>query len=312
MAESEDELRQKLICWKNTLEAKGLKVNVNKTKVMFGGKCGKVAVGHVMFPCGVCSKGVGSNSILCVSCKKWVHKRCSGISGSMTKSKDFECRACKAGGNKQESGEMKLVDDTVLERVETFCYLGDMLSSNGGCEHAVLARVSKAWNKFRELKPVLCAKGISLKLKGRVYETCVRSCMMYGSETWGLTAVTERKLERTEMRMVRLMCDVRLRDKFTNADLRNRLGIETVSDAMRRSRLRWFGHVERKSNEDWVKRCCELEVQGKRPRGRPVKIWIDVIKDDLRRLNITRENAQNRCAWRRLISGRGQANLVDP
>ena len=35
MAESEDELRQKLRNWKDTLEAEGLKVNVNKTKVMF-------------------------------------------------------------------------------------------------------------------------------------------------------------------------------------------------------------------------------------------------------------------------------------
>lgn len=104
-----------------------------------------------------------------------------------------------------------------------------------GADHAVIARVSKAWNKLRptELKPVLCAKGISLKMTGRVYETRARSCMMYGSKTWGLTAVTERKLERKEMRMVRLMCVVRLRDKFTNADLRNRLGIMTVSDAMK-------------------------------------------------------------------------------
>ena len=30
-------------------------------------------------------------------------------------------------------------------RVETFCYLQDMLSYDGGCDHAVLARVNKAW-----------------------------------------------------------------------------------------------------------------------------------------------------------------------
>ena len=80
IAESEEELRQKLTIWKSTLEAKGLKVNVNKTEVMFGGRGSKAAVGHVKYPCSVCSKGVGSNSILCGICKKWVHKRCSGIS----------------------------------------------------------------------------------------------------------------------------------------------------------------------------------------------------------------------------------------
>ena len=93
---------------------------------------------------------------------------------------NFECIVCKGGAIKQDSVDMKLTNDTVVERVETFCYLGDMLSSDGGCDHAVISRMNKAWNKFRELKPVLCAKGISLKVKGRVYVTCVRSCMVYG------------------------------------------------------------------------------------------------------------------------------------
>ena len=139
-----------------------------------------------------------------------------------------------------------------------------MLSSDGGCELAVISRINKAWNKFRELKPVLCAKGISLKVKRRVYVTCMRSCMEYYVETWALSAETERKLERTEMRMVRFMCGVSLRDKCTNSDLRNRVGIDSIVDAVRRSRLRWFGHVERKGDEDWVKRCRNMEVEGRR------------------------------------------------
>ena len=70
-----------------------------------------------------------------------------------------------------------------LERVYSFCYLGDMLSSEGWAEAAVLARVKMAWQKFRDLAPMLCNKGISLRVKRRVYEACVRSCMIYGSET---------------------------------------------------------------------------------------------------------------------------------
>jgi len=37
------------------------------------------------------------------------------------------------------------------------------------------------------------------------------------------------------------------------------------------SRLRWFGHVERKDDNDWVKRCITWEVEGIRQRGRPKK-----------------------------------------
>ena len=34
-------------------------------------------------PCGVCDKRVKTNSILCVLCNKWVHKRCSGVKGGL-------------------------------------------------------------------------------------------------------------------------------------------------------------------------------------------------------------------------------------
>jgi len=77
------------------------------------------------------------------------------------KVQNFECIVCKAGITKQDDLDLCIGNDTSFERVETFCYLGDMLSSDGGCDHAVLARVNKAWNKFKELKSFLCAKGRS-------------------------------------------------------------------------------------------------------------------------------------------------------
>ena len=49
----------------------------------------------VKWPCRVCSKGVGRNSIQRNSCQKWVHKKCTGIKGSMSKvAKSFICRGC--------------------------------------------------------------------------------------------------------------------------------------------------------------------------------------------------------------------------
>ena len=46
-----------------------------------------------------CRKGVGNNSILCVKCLKWVHKRCSGISGKLKSNVNFHCRRCLEGEN---------------------------------------------------------------------------------------------------------------------------------------------------------------------------------------------------------------------
>ena len=57
--------------------------------------------------------------------------------------------------------------------------------------------------------------------------------MIYGSETWTVNADQEAKVERAEMRMVRWMCGVSLREKKkTNAELRESMGIEKISDVM--------------------------------------------------------------------------------
>ena len=40
-----------------------------------------------------------------------------------------------------------------------------------------------------------------------------------------------------------------------------------------RNVLRWFGHVERKSGDDWVSACRNVEVTGVRRVGRGRKTW---------------------------------------
>ena len=81
--------------WKDSVESKGMRVCMNKTNVMINGERQKVRHKAVRWPCGVCSKGVGSNSLQCTSCQKWVHKKCSGIKGSMSKvAKSFICSGC--------------------------------------------------------------------------------------------------------------------------------------------------------------------------------------------------------------------------
>ena len=202
------------------------------------------------WPCTVCGKGVGMNSIRCTECSGWVHKQCSGVKGSLVRAEDmFVCKTC---GNVEES--LDLGNRVHLENVGKFCYLGDKLNGGGGANSASMSRARCAWRKFKELSGILTRKEVSLKLKGKLYVTCVRSAMVYGSETWAMTAEQSGRLERTEMRMVRWMCGVSLRDRVPSAELRERMGIESVSDAMKQNRLRWLGHVLQKDDDDWVKK----------------------------------------------------------
>ena len=72
-----------------------MRVNMNKTKVMISREWQKVTQKAVRWPCGVCGRGVGNNSIQCTSCQKWVHRKCSGTKGSMYKvMKTFVCSSC--------------------------------------------------------------------------------------------------------------------------------------------------------------------------------------------------------------------------
>ena len=46
-------------------------------------------------------------------------------------------------------------DEDVLEEMEKFCYLGDMISCYGGASEAVSARIGSVWKKFRQLSDML-------------------------------------------------------------------------------------------------------------------------------------------------------------
>jgi hypothetical protein len=48
-----------------------------------------------------------------------------------------------------------------------------------------------------------------------------------------------------------------------------------VTNIVRCNRLRWFGYVERKTEDDWVKKYQSVEVEGKVGRGRGRKTWIE-------------------------------------
>jgi len=85
IAKTEEDLINRLNEWKNNVENRGMRENMNKTKVMISGERQKPVQKAARWPCGVYGRGVGSNSIQHTSCQKWVHKKCSGIKGSMYK-----------------------------------------------------------------------------------------------------------------------------------------------------------------------------------------------------------------------------------
>ena len=137
-AESMEELLVKVQTWKTEMEKKGLRVNMGKTKIMESGINLDMLKKSGKYPCGVCQSGVGSsNAIFCGGCKRWVllHKKCSGIKGSLRPDPEFRCARCLGTAQAIDEREVSEVEvgNKKLEVVPEFCYLGDMLSAGGGC-----------------------------------------------------------------------------------------------------------------------------------------------------------------------------------
>ena len=63
-----------------------------------------------------------------------------------------------------------------------------------------------------------------------------------------------------------------------------------------------YGHVLRKEDIDWVKKCMEYEVEGSRPRGRPKRTWREVVQKDCQTHSLNREDAMDRSRWKKLIN----------
>ena len=301
MAETKEELLERLRTWKHVMEKKGLRVNMAKTKVLKchaeSGSC----VSSGKWPCGVCRKGVDSNSIQCNKCTKWIHKKCSGVKGRLKPDPKFQCKSCISGaqgGQLVDHREIDIGEDDSLEMVQQFCYLGDMIGAGGGSEEAVRCRIRCAWGKFNGLAPMLTKRGLSLKVKGKMYDLYVRRVLVYGSETWPLKAGDMQRMLRTERSMIRRMCGVSLKDRRQSANLLESLGIVGVDEIMDSSALRWLGHVERRGESSWVSRCRLMEVAGEVSRGRKMKTWNGRLDQLMKKKGLRVEMAVDRDAWR--------------
>ena len=167
----------------------------------------------------------------------------------------------------------------LLNTEDKFCYLGDMLDAGGGTESSTATRERSGWEKFRGLLPLLTTNAISLKVKGELYAACIRSVMLYGSETWPIKVEESQRLHRNEMAMIRWMCDVTMRDRYPCEELRAWVGIKPSVDVMRQRRLHWFGHIERREDNSWLKKVQILAVDGHSGCGRPRKTWEHVIME---------------------------------
>ena len=90
---------------------------------------------------------------------------------------------------------------------------------------------------------------------------------------------------------------MRLADRMSTDVLRDRLGVVVKIEDIIQSRLRWYGHVMRGDISSQILEVMEVEITGKKKKGRSRKSWEECVEKDLERYGLRREDAYDRKKW---------------
>ena len=100
-----------------------------------------------------------------------------------------------------------------------------------------------------------------MKLTGKVYKTVIRPAILYGAKTWATTKRQEKRIEVTDMRMLRWMCGVTRKDKIRNEHIR---GTTRVAQASKK--MRWRTHTEESGESGYTREKEERTTENKLER----------------------------------------------
>ena len=122
-----------------------------------------------------------------------------------------------------------------VERVSEFTYLGSIINETGGTDEDITARIRKAQPTFSMLMPVWKEKCVRLQTKLRIFDTNVKSVLLYGSETWRSTKLLIKKLQTFINKCLRMILNIRWPEVISNEELWGRTHQSRIEESIKRS-----------------------------------------------------------------------------
>uniref|UniRef100_A0A8D8R1Q5 Uncharacterized protein n=1 Tax=Cacopsylla melanoneura TaxID=428564 RepID=A0A8D8R1Q5_9HEMI len=86
----------------------------------------------------------------------------------------------------------------------------------------------------------------------------------------------ESRIQASEMKFIRSIVGKTRRDRIRNEEIRRSVDVEKLQDKIERSRLKWYGHMQRMNEERIPKNIFNQQIEGRRRRGRPRMIKRDI------------------------------------
>ena len=151
-----------------------------------------------------------------------------------------------------------------LEEVESVKYLGSVVDTRGGTEADVKTRISKARAAFHILRNVWKSRVIGKTTKIRLFNTNVKSVLLYEAETWRMNKTTLKRIQTFVNQCLRKILGIQWMDKVSNKDLWERTSQVQIEIEILKRRWGWLGHTLRKTNTNITRQALTWNPQGKR------------------------------------------------
>lgn len=192
-----------------------------------------------------------------------------------------------------------------IEEVDKFCYLGSIISKTGGTMEDILQRINKARCAFSKLNNVWRCPQISRLTKIRIFNTNVKSVLLYACETWKVTNAISSKIQTFVNRCLRRVCRVKYYDVVTNTQLWHMANQIEIACEIRKRKWRWLGHTLRKDQTDIARTALDWNPQGSRRVGRPTTTWRRTVMKEINDVGKSwpeiKNLARNRVRWKRFV-----------
>ena len=123
---------------------------------------------------------------------------------------------------------------------------------------------------------------LTLHTKTRIYQACVLSTLLYGSESWTTYMRQERRLNTFHMRCLRRLLGLKWQDKVPYSEILARTKVPSMFALLSQRRLRWLGHTHRMDMNRVPRNLLYGQLAtGTRLLGRPMLRYRDVCKRDM-------------------------------
>lgn len=165
-----------------------------------------------------------------------------------------------------------IINNAAIEQVSHFNYLGCEVSYNK--DNDVIQKLYKFQYMCGTISRTLKNKTrVDTQLK--FYKTMAVPMLMYGSENWALNRSDVRKVETSEMKFLRRVAGLTLRDQVSNNEIRQTLGIYDLKEKIYTNKINWYNHIQRMDHNSITKQVLNYNPKGYRDVGRPVTRWRD-------------------------------------